>query len=92
MKSIIKAPLVTEKNTFHNAAGVYVFQVSLDSSKAEVKSAIETKFSVKVDHVRTAIARGRPKATKYGLGRTPKWKKAFVKLMPGQKIALFEGA
>lgn len=89
---LIKSPLVTEKNTYHNAAGVYVFEVDLKSTKDEIKTAVEKKFNVKVDVVRTAISRGRPKMTKFGLGKTPRWKKAFVKLAQGEKIALFEGA
>ena len=44
MKQIIKAPLITEKNTYHNAAGVYVFEVDLKSSKTEIRSAVEKNF------------------------------------------------
>lgn len=92
MENIIKAPLVTEKNTYHNAAGVYVFEVGTKFNKIEIKKAVETKFSVKVMSVRTSNARGRPKMTKFGVGKTPRWKKAYIKLVAGEKIALFEGA
>ena len=91
MDNILKAPLVTEKNTYHNAAGVYVFEVGIKSDKNEIKSAVEKRFGVKVKSVRTAIARGRAKVTKFGAGKTPYWKKAYVKLAAGEKIALFEG-
>ncbi len=91
MKQVIKKPLITEKNTIHNAAGVYVFEVSMDADKPEIAKAIEKRFKVKVDTINTSLCRGRAKANKFGLGKTSHWKKAYVKLMPGEKIALFEG-
>lgn len=92
MKQIVKKPLVTEKNTYHNATGVYIFEVDMESSKTVIKSAVEKNFKVKVDSVRTSICRGRGKATKFGPTKVPRWKKAYVKLAAGEKIALFEGA
>lgn len=91
MKQIIKKPLITEKNTYHNAAGVYVFEVEVSSSKPEIKQAVEKNFKVKVDSIRTSVGRGRAKMTKFGAGKVPYAKKAYVKLVEGQKIALFEG-
>lgn len=92
MKQIIKAPLVTEKNTYHSAAGVYVFEVVKAATKTDIKAAVEKNFGVKVATVRTANCRGHNKMTKFGPTKTPYWKKAFVKLKAGEKIALFEGA
>lgn len=91
MRQVIKAPLVTEKNTYHNAAGVYVFEVDMKSTKTDIKTAVEKNFKVKVDSVRTSICRGHSKYTKFGLTKIPYWKKAYVKLVEGEKIALFEG-
>ncbi|UXR64601.1 50S ribosomal protein L23 [Bdellovibrio bacteriovorus] len=91
MKQVIKAPLVTEKNTYHNAAGVYVFEVDMKSTKTEIKASVEKNFKVKVDSVRTSVCRGHSKQTKFGLTKIPYWKKAYVKLVEGEKIALFEG-
>lgn len=92
MKIIIKSPIITEKNTLHQAAGVYVFEVDKTATKADIKKAVEVGFKVKVTAVRTAKARGRSKVTKMGLTKAPHWKKAFVKLAAGEKIAVFEGA
>lgn len=92
MKSLIKKPLITEKNTYHNAVGVYVFEVDLSATKPDIKQAVERFFKVKVDTVRTSSCRGRGKVTKFGAGKVPHWKKAYVKLVEGEKIALFEGA
>ena len=91
MKQIIKRPLITEKNTYHNAAGVYVFEVSTDADKKQIRHEVEKKFNVKVSTVRTAGCRVRSKTTKFGLGKISYWKKAYVKLAAGEKIALFEG-
>lgn len=92
MRQIIKAPLITEKNTIHNAAGTYVFEVDFSATKTEVKAAVIKGFGVKVKNVRTAVCRGHAKYSKFGLVAAPKWKKAYVQLMPGEKIAVFEGA
>lgn len=91
MKHVIKSPLVTEKNTYHNAAGVYVFEVDMKATKTEIKSSVEKSFKVKVASVRTSVCRGHSKQTKFGLTKVPYWKKAYVKLVEGEKIALFEG-
>lgn len=92
MKQLIKKPLITEKNTIHNAAGVYIFEVSTEATKPEIKVAIEKGFGVKVDSIRTSNCRGAAKTNKFGRGRVPHWKKAYVKLASGEKISLFEGA
>lgn len=92
MSNIIKKPLITEKNTIHNAMGVYVFEVEKQATKLEVKTAVEKSFGVKVQSVKTANCRGASKANKFGQGRVPYWKKAYVRLAAGEKIALFEGA
>ena len=91
MKKIIKRPLVTEKNTYHNAAGIYVFEVSHESDKVSIRSAVEKNFKVKVVSVKTSVCRGHSKMTKFGPGKVAKWKKAYVKLAAGEKISLFEG-
>lgn len=92
MKSIIQTPLITEKNTALAETGVYVFQVALDSTKAEIKSELEKGFSVKVKNVRTVICRSDMKYSRFGLTKVKKWKKAYIQLAAGQKISLFEGA
>lgn len=92
MRNIITSPLITEKNTILSEDGVYVFQVTLDSSKPEIKNAIEKGFSVKVKSIKTAVCRDDMKYTRFGLSKARKWKKAYVRLAEGQKLSLFEGA
>ena len=92
MIQIIKSPLITEKNTALSEAGTYVFEVHIEATKPEIKKAVETGFSVKVQNVRTSVCRNDMKYNKFGLSKIKRWKKAYIKLSPGQKISLFEGA
>jgi large subunit ribosomal protein L23 len=92
MHYLIRKPLVTEKNSWQAENGVYVFEVDKKAEKPEIKKAVEKFFRVKVKTVRTANCRGRTKRTKLGVAQPQQWKKAYVQLEAGQKIALFEGA
>jgi large subunit ribosomal protein L23 len=59
------------------------------SEKAALAHAVKTVFGKKVDHVRTMNYDGkaRRKRTKQA-GYTSAWKKAVVRLAPGEKIDL----
>jgi len=100
MKSIheiIVAPLLTEKTAAYlmgdeSGAMKYAFKVNKGANKIEIKQAIEERFGVKVADVNTSIVRGKFKRVRYQYGKTPNWKKAYVKLVPGDRIAEFEGA
>ncbi|MCB0509327.1 MAG: 50S ribosomal protein L23 [Bacteroidetes bacterium] len=92
MYQLIKRPLITEKNSGLNEKGVYVFEVDKKATKVEIRNAIEKAFRVKVESVNTSICRGRGKRTRFGVSKVPYWKKALIKLAPGNKITLFEGA
>ncbi len=91
MKSVILQPLITEKNTYRQSDGVYVFSCAIDAEKEDIKKSVENFFNVKVTKVNTSIVRKRAKRTRFGLGNVSYAKKAFVRLQPGQKIAVFEG-
>ena len=53
---------------------------------------METVFKVKVQTVHTLKVRSKPKRLGAFLGRSRSWKKAIVKLAPGERIEFFEGA
>ena len=95
INQILVEPHVTEYSTKHmvDSKGIYryVFKVALDASKPEIRSAIESRFAVKVDTVRTLIVRGKIKRVRTVAGKKSNWKKAYIKLLPGQKISEFEG-
>ena len=93
---ILVAPHITEetsKNMVNPRTGVrqYVFKVAKDASKPEIKAAIEKRFEVKVTSVNTLINRGKIKRVRVIAGKKANWKKAYITLQAGHKIAEFEG-
>jgi large subunit ribosomal protein L23 len=97
---VLVAPHITDKtvkNNFDrmNDAYTYVFRVAMNTNKFEIKKVVESYFGVQVASVNTLIMRGKIKRaqlrTKYTQGKMPNWKKAYIKLKPGHKIAEFEG-
>ena len=91
MKNSVVKPLITEKSTFLQSTGVYVFGCSAEASKGDIKKFIEKNFNVNVVKVNTSLCRTRLKRSKSSLGRIVYFKKAYVHVSAGQKIALFEG-
>lgn len=69
----------------------YVFEVACDATKPEVKSAIELLFKTIVESVRILNVKTKPRRFGKITGRSKAWKKAYVKLQPGQEIS-FEGS
>ena len=92
MSAIIKRPLLTEKNSIHQSQGTFAFEVVKTATKTEIKAAVEKVFRVKVASVRTQICRDRTRRMGQNLSRVRQWKKALVRLAPGEKIQMFEGA
>ena len=92
-QSIIVRPVMTEKSTALTATqNVITFDVARYANKIEVRHAVETLFSVKVDSVRIVKVSGKIKKVGRSIGRAQDRKKAYVKLAAGQKPpALFEG-
>lgn len=88
----IKQPLITEKSTIlREANGVYCFKADVHANKIEIAKAVEALFGVKVAEVRTARVPGKAKRVGRMMHRRPDWKKAWVRLAPGQKeIEFFE--
>ncbi len=90
---IILAPHVSEKSTrAMEQANQYVFRVARDATKPEIRKAVETLFEVEVESVTVLNVKGKRKRFGYIEGRRPSWKKAYVRLKPGQTIDLFGGA
>ncbi|NNF05128.1 MAG: 50S ribosomal protein L23 [Candidatus Eisenbacteria bacterium] len=87
---IVKA-LITEKGTRMREGGnKFLFEVSSDANKIEIKYAIEQIFSVHVEEVRTQMVMGKIKRLGRNQGRRPNWKKAIITLAQGENIDLFE--
>ena len=93
MYDIIRVPRITEKGArLKEKNNVLTFEVKVDANKVQVKKAIEGIFKVKVADVTTVKNAGKNKRVGQRLGRRSDWKKAYVTLKPGEKIAIFEGA
>ncbi len=95
MITVIKRPLLTEKAALLAEKGQYVFEVTTDANKIQIKAAIEKLYDVKVSSVRTVNVKGKNKTrfTRKGImrGSTPLRKKAYVTLSKGYTIDLVGG-
>jgi large subunit ribosomal protein L23 len=85
--NVIRAPHISEKTAMAgDQDNQYVFKVSVDATKPEIKAAVESVFSVNVEQVRVVNVKGKTRRTRNGLGRRSDWKKAYVSLAEGQQI------
>jgi large subunit ribosomal protein L23 len=89
---IIKRPLITEKTSIQKEMyNQLTFEVDRRANRIEIKRAIETVFKVRVSDVKTIQVTGKIKQRGRILGKRRDWKKAIVRLMPGERIDFFEG-
>ena len=87
MFQIIKRPLLTEKSTRKKEEfNEVTFEVDRRANRSEVKMAVQTLFKVKVQRVNLLQMEGKKKRVGKKLGRTADWKKALVRLAPGEAI------
>ena len=84
---VIIAPQITEKATYSADKHQQIaFKVRTDSTKAEIKAAVELVFKVEVAKVATINVGGKVKRAGKRVGKRNDWKKAYVSLKPGQEI------
>jgi large subunit ribosomal protein L23 len=83
---VLKTPHVSEKATDLSNENVYVFSVSRRANKIAIKKAVEALYGVKVASVNVINVKGKSRRLGRTLGHTPAFKKAMVKLLPGQSI------
>ncbi len=93
VQEVIRRPLITEKSTeLRDDKNIIAFEVDRRANKIDVKRAVEAQFKVKVAEVRVAMMHGKTRRQGRFVGRRPDWKKAYVRLAPGEKpIEFFEG-
>jgi large subunit ribosomal protein L23 len=90
--SIIKRPILSEKSTAQaEAFNQVTLEVTKESTKTEIKAAVERFFKVKVAKINTVVVPGKTYRTKKGESKTASWKKAVVTLKQGEKIEFFKG-
>ena len=92
---VLCRPIVTEKSNYQlNKLHQYVFQVSKDATRTQVKDAIEALFDVKVlrvNIVNLPAKRTRRARSRRLVVRESEYKKAIVTLSPDDRIPFFEG-
>lgn len=99
MSNISVIPLTTEKAYNQSLLNnVYVFSVPLSANKLAIVSAVESQFEVKVDRIKTLVSSGKAVRFSRGKHRNPGTtkrkdrKKAYVTLVSGDSIKVFDQA
>jgi len=90
-EQILIAPVLSEKANDLRAEGKYVFKVDPRASKIQIKEAVRKLFDVKVVDCTVINVGGKLKRVRGRPGLTSSWKKAIVRLAPGETIKVFEG-
>ncbi|MDT0619352.1 50S ribosomal protein L23 [Salinisphaera sp. P385] len=89
---VLRAPHVSEKSSVQaDAHNQVVFQVAVDATKTEIKTAVEKLFKVQVEGVTTLNVKGKTKRFRGQPGKRAAWKKAYVSLAAGQELDFLSG-
>lgn len=90
--NVILGPIISEKSMNDASKGKYTFSVSRESTKKDIKKAIEEQFKVNVLKVATITVKGRSSKTGVKRIATVKqpFKKAIALVKAGQKISIFD--
>jgi large subunit ribosomal protein L23 len=82
----IVSPIITEKTTLISSQNKYVFEVARDSTKQQIKHAIEALFNVNVKSINVINVRGKVKFFRGSFGKRRNYKKAIVTISADQSI------
>jgi len=89
LMQVLVAPIVSEKATMiAEKNNVVTFKVLQDSTKYEIKAAVELMFKVEVQGVSVVNTKGKAKRFGKSMGRRDNVRKAYVMLRPGQELNL----
>ena len=87
LMEVIKRPIVTEKGvTKKESERTLCFEVDANANKTQIRQAVQALFKVKVADVRTTTTAGKLRRRGKFSGYRSNWKKAYVKLKPGEKV------
>ncbi|MCX7087438.1 MAG: 50S ribosomal protein L23 [Methylococcales bacterium] len=87
LAKVLQGPVISEKSTIvAEQSKQFVFKVIKQSTKKQVKDAVEKMFNVEVDSVRVLNVKGKEKRFGRSVGRRSDWKKAYVKLKAGHDL------
>lgn len=79
-------PHLAEKSAALSDRGGYIFRVALQATKQEIKKSIEELYKVKIEKINVIRIPQRQRGVGRYTGRRAAYKKAVVRLAPGQKI------
>lgn len=89
---VLKQPILTEKSNYQaDELAQYTFEVDVRANKLLVRKAVEAVFNVHVQEVNIISMRGKKRRFGRHEAQLKSWKKAIVKLAPGESISFFEG-
>ena len=89
-RDVIIEPVVSEKSYSLLEDNVYTFVVHKSATKPEIRDAVETVFDVTVSKVNTLNRDGKRNRRTGTFGKRPDIKRAYVTLVEGDSIELFE--
>ena len=91
LMTVLLGPYVTNKSYHLTEKFSYtVFKVLNNSTKAEIKNAVEILFNVTVRKVKTVNVKGKKRCFSRITGKTKNWKKAYVRLEKGHDITFVD--
>jgi large subunit ribosomal protein L23 len=92
-EDVLLAPILTEETWQKMEERKYAFRVTLGANKIQIRKAVEELFNVKVERVWTANRSGKPRRERLNQmhGKTARWRKAIVRLAPGDRIDIMGG-
>jgi large subunit ribosomal protein L23 len=87
LAAVLQAPVISEKSTVAAETDKrFVFKVQKQATKKQIKDAVEKMFNVEVDGVQVLNVKGKQKRFGRTFGKRSDWKKAYIKLKPGNDI------
>jgi large subunit ribosomal protein L23 len=93
LMKVLLSPVVSEKSSVvADANQQYTFRVATDATKREIAKAVEKLFEVEVERVQVVNCKGKTKRFGQVSGKRSDWKKAYVRLKPGNDIDFAAGA
>ena len=93
LMKVLLGPIVSEKSSrAADESGQFAFRVMRDASKHEIGRAVELMFEVEVESVQVLNVKGKRKRFGARSGQRPDWRKAYVRLKPGNDIDFGGGA
>ena len=88
---ILVKPLISEKAAIGEQEGLYVFVVSKDANKYQIKEAVKEVYGETPEKIRVVNVEGKRTYGGKREGKRQDWKKAFVKMPKGKTINIHEG-